>query len=75
MNHQQPDRVPDDLGSQRSLGIAATAYPKPRAAIGRSARPRPLRAAGGIDILLVVDAGHAESMMLEEVLAKTVQVG
>lgn len=27
MNHQQPDRVPVDVGSHRSSGIEAIAYP------------------------------------------------
>lgn len=39
LNHREPDRVPIDLGSYRSSGIAAIAYPKLRAALGLEPKP------------------------------------
>jgi uroporphyrinogen decarboxylase len=39
LNHQQPDRVPIDLGGHRSSGIAAVAYARLRKALGLPQKP------------------------------------
>ncbi len=53
LNHRQPDRVPIDFGGHRSSGIAATAYPKLRRALGLEERP--IRVYDAVQQLAVVD--------------------
>ncbi len=53
LNHEQPDRMPVDLGGHRSSGIAAIAYAKLRTALGLE--PRPIRVYDPIQQLAVID--------------------
>jgi uroporphyrinogen decarboxylase len=53
LNHQEPDRVPIDLGGHRSSGIAAIAYAKLRDALGLEKRP--VRVYDPIQQLAIVD--------------------
>lgn len=52
-NHEQPDRVPIDLGGHRSSGIAAIAYAKLRGALGLAERP--VRVYDPVQQLAIVD--------------------
>jgi len=52
--HREPDAVPIDLSGHRSSGIAATAYPRLREALGLE--PRPVRVYDIIQQLAIVDA-------------------
>ena len=53
LNHRQPDLVPVDLGSYRSSGIAAIAYPKLRSALGLE--PRTIFVYDPVQQLAIVD--------------------
>ena len=53
LSHQQPDRVPIDLGGHRSSGIAAIAYARLRDALGLEKRP--VRVYDPIQQLAIVD--------------------
>ena len=53
LNHKQPDRVPIDLSSHRSSGIAAIAYPKLRKYLGLE--PKSIRVYDVIQELAIVD--------------------
>lgn len=53
LNHQEPDRVPIDLGGHRSSGISAVAYPALRAALGLP--PRPIYVYDPVQQLAIVD--------------------
>ncbi len=53
LNHEQPDRVPLDLGGHRSSGIAAIAYARLRNHLGLE--PRPIRIYDPIQQLAVID--------------------
>ena len=53
LNHQEPDRVPIDLGGHRSSGIAAIAYAKLRKALGL--KERPIRVYDPIQQLAIID--------------------
>ena len=53
LNHQEPDRVPIDLGGHRSSGIAAIAYARLRDALGLEKRP--IRVYDPVQQLAVVD--------------------
>lgn len=53
LNHQEPDRVPIDLGGHRSSGIAAIAYARLRDSLGLENRP--VRVYDPIQQLAVID--------------------
>ncbi len=53
LNHREPDRVAIDLGSYRSSGISAIAYPRLRAALGLE--PRPIYVYDPVQQLAIVD--------------------
>jgi uroporphyrinogen decarboxylase len=53
LNHQEPDRVPIDLGGHRSSGIAAIAYARLRDALGFPRRP--IRVYDPIQQLAILD--------------------
>lgn len=53
LNHQQPDRVPLDVGGHRSSGIAAIAYAKLRKAL--KLPERPIRVYDPVQQLAIVD--------------------
>jgi len=53
LNHREPDRVPVDLGSYRSSGISAIAYPKLRQALGLE--PRTIYVYDPVQQLAIVD--------------------
>lgn len=68
LNHRKPDRVPIDLGSYRSSGISAIAYPKLRAALGLE--PRTIYVYDPIQQLAIVDDD-----VLERVGADAIELG
>lgn len=53
LNHQQPDRVPLDLGGHRSSGVAAIAYARLRKALGLP--DRPIRVYDPVQQLAIID--------------------
>jgi uroporphyrinogen decarboxylase len=54
LNHEETDRVPIDLSSRRSSGIAALAYPRLRAYLGLETKP--IRVYDIIQQLAIVDS-------------------
>ena len=68
LNHREPDRVPIDLGSYRSSGIAAIAYPKLRAALGLE--PKPIYVYDPVQQLAIV---HED--VLDRVGADAIELG
>lgn len=53
LNHEEPDRMPIDLGGHRSSGIAAIAYAKLRSFLGLEQRP--IRVYDPIQQLAIID--------------------
>ncbi|NLX96603.1 MAG: methyltransferase [Rhodopirellula sp.] len=68
LNHEQPDRVPIDLGGHRSSGIAAIAYAKLRRALGLAERP--VRVYDPVQQLAIVDED-----VLDRLRVDTIELG
>ncbi len=68
LNHQEPDRVPIDLGGHRSSGVAAIAYARLRDHLGLPKRP--IRVYDPIQQLAVIDAD-----VLDRFHVDTVELG
>jgi uroporphyrinogen decarboxylase len=68
LNHQEPDRVPIDLGGHRSSGIAAMLYPELRKALGLE--PRTVRVYDPQQQLAILDED-----VLERFHVDTVELG